>query len=428
MSLRSDADRLPTPLREEPNGAARAPHLRVHAVTVPVADQDRSRDFFVERLGFHVVSDVKLPDSEERWVAVAPPDGTAVLSLIATPPEARTRQPASGPPTTIFITDNLQAQFEMWKERGVRFHHPPVASIWGAYTLFEDLDANAFMLVSVDPLTREIEAHQRARADREEAERLSAHERSIAMQVQARLFPQQRPESATLDYAGRCVQARQVGGDYYDFLDLGDDLLGLLVGDISGKGIGAALLMANLQANVRSQSAGAPDRLVELLRSVNGLFYANTPDNAYATLFFAVYDGRCRRLRYVNCGHPPALLLRADGALERLRTTAGVIGLFEPWDCTMAECQLREGDTLAIYSDGVTEALSETGEEFGDERLERALVATRDRSAQAGLDEVLSPPGSVISRISRVIDRAPAEREVRIAACCRGSRRPSSPI
>ena len=92
----------------------------------------------------------------------------------------------------------------------------------------------------------------------------------------------------------------------------------------------------------------------------------------------------------MNCGHPPALLLRADGALERLGTTAGVIGLFEPWDCTMAECQLHEGDTLAIYSDGVTEALSETGEEFGDERLERALVATRDRSAQAGLDGVLA--------------------------------------
>ena len=378
-------------MREELNSATRAPHLRVHAVTVPVTDQDCSRDFFVECLGFHVVSDVKLPDSEERWVAVAPPDGTAVLSLIATPPEARIRQPASGPPTTIFVTDNLQAQFEMWEERGVRFHHPPVASIWaGAYTLFEDPDANPFMLVSVDPVTREFEAHQRARADREEAERRSAHERSIAMQVQARLFPQQRPESATLDYAGLCVQARQVGGDYYDFLDLGDDRLGLLVGDISGKGIGAALLMANLQANVRSHSAGAPDRLVELLRSVNGLFYANTPDNAYATLFFAVYDGRSRRLRYVNCGHPPALLLRADGALERLGATAGVIGLFEPWDCTMAECQLHEGDTLAIYSDGVTEALSETGEEFGDERLERALVATRDRSAQAGLDGVLA--------------------------------------
>jgi phosphoserine phosphatase RsbU/P len=272
----------------------------------------------------------------------------------------------------------------------VRFHHPPVASIWGGYTLFEDPDANAFMLVSVDPLTQELEAHQRARADREEAERRSAHERSIAMQVQSRLFPQQRPASATLDYAGLCVQARQVGGDYFDFLDFGDDLLGLLVGDISGKGIGAALLMANLQANVRSQSAGAPDRLVELLRSVNRLFHANTPDNAYATLFFAVYDGRCRRLRYVNCGHPPALLLRADGTLERLGATAGVIGLFEPWDCTMAECQLHEGDTLAIYSDGVTEALSETGEEFGDERLERALVASRDCSAQAGLDGVLA--------------------------------------
>ena len=94
----------------------------MHAVTVPVTDQDRSREFFVECLGFHVVSDVKLPDSEERWVAVAPPDGTGgTVGLIATPPEARIRQPASGPPTTIFVTDNLQAQFEMWEERGVRF-------------------------------------------------------------------------------------------------------------------------------------------------------------------------------------------------------------------------------------------------------------------------------------------------------------------
>ena len=398
MTLRSDADRLTAPLREEQHGAARAPHLRVHAVTVPVADQDRSRDFFVECLGFHVVSDVKLPDSEERWVAVAPPDGTAVLSLIATPPEARIRQPASGPPTTIFVTDNLQAQFEMWEERGVRFHHRPVASIWGAYTLFEEPDANAFMLVSVDPVTREFEAHQRARADREEAERRSTHEHSVAMQVQARLFPQQRPESATLDYAGLCVQARQVGGDYYDFLDLGDDRLGLLVGDISGKGIGAALLMANLQANVRSHSAGAPDRLVELLRSVNGLFYANTPDNAYATLFFAVYDGRCQSpaLRELRASAGAAAPCR-----RRLGTAGrdgGRLGLFEPWDCTMAECQLHEGDTLAIYSDGVTEAQSETGEEFGDGRL--SAGARRDArsfgagGARRGLAEVQKFSGS----------------------------------
>src|SRR5206468_12741216 len=104
--------------------------------------------------------------------------------------------------------------------------------------------------------------------------------------VQARLFPQTLPPLRTLDYAGICLQAREVGGDYYDFLNLGGERLGLVVGDISGKGIAAALLIANLQANLRSQCAIALDQPQRLLRSVNQLFYENTTDSAYATLFF----------------------------------------------------------------------------------------------------------------------------------------------
>ena len=152
------------------------------------------------------------------------------------------------------------------------------------------------------------------------------------------------------------IQARHVGGDYYDFLALGQQRLGLLIGDISGKGIAAALLMANLQANLRSQFALAREQPRLLLRSVNRLFYENTADSAYATFFFAEFDESAHRLQYANCGHLPALLLRHDGTLEKLHSTATVLGLFEHWDSPAAECQLHPGDTLALYTDGVTES------------------------------------------------------------------------
>ena len=131
--------------------------------------------------------------------------------------------------------------------------------------------------------------------------------------MQARLFPQIRPELRTVEYAGVCLQARYVGGDYFDFLNLGPQRLGLIIGDVSGKGIAAALLMANLQASLRSQSALAFDQPEALLRSVNRLFYDNTADNAYASLLFAEYDDATRGLRYANCGHLSGLLLKTDG-------------------------------------------------------------------------------------------------------------------
>src|SRR5256884_6891927 len=112
-----------------------------------------------------------------------------------------------------------------------------------------------------------------------------------------------------------------------------------VIGDIAGKGTAAALLMANLQANLRSQCAIALDQPQRLLRSVNRLFCENTPDGAFATLFFAEYDDSAGRLRYANCGHLSALLLRGDGTLERLDSTATVLGIFKEWDCSIGECQ-----------------------------------------------------------------------------------------
>jgi phosphoserine phosphatase RsbU/P len=215
-------------------------------------------------------------------------------------------------------------------------------------------------------------------AERMEADRRIAQEMEFARQVQARLFPQKLPAMKTLEYTGVCVQARKVGGDYYDFLELRPNRLALVLADIAGKGVSGALLMANLQANLRSQYALAVDDLPRLLTSVNRLFWENTDDASYATLFFADYNDSSRKLRYANCGHLPPLLLRAGRSskevsetpnVERLGSTCTVMGLFEAWQCQIAEVELAPGDTLVLYTDGVTEATNADGEEFGESHL-----------------------------------------------------------
>jgi sigma-B regulation protein RsbU (phosphoserine phosphatase) len=214
-------------------------------------------------------------------------------------------------------------------------------------------------------------------AGRIEADRRTAQEMEFARRVQARLFPQKLPVMKTLEYTGCCIQARTVGGDYYDFLELRPGRLALVLADIAGKGVSGALLMANLQANLRSQYAIAVDDLPRLLTSVNRLFYESTDDASYATLFFADYDDSTRKLRYANCGHLPPALLRAcsqDQAskppqVEWLNSTCTVMGLFEAWQCEIAEVQLAPGDTLVLYTDGVTEATNMEGEEFGESHL-----------------------------------------------------------
>ena len=147
--------------------------------------------------------------------------------------------------------------------------------------------------------------------------------------------------------------------------------------------------MANLQASLRSQSALAFDQPEALLRSVNRLFYENTHDSAYASLLFADYDDATRRLRYVNCGHLSGLLLRKDGSVEQLGSTSMLLGLFEEWDCCMQEQELFPGDVLALYTDGVTEASNDQGEEFGERLLIEALRQHRELSCQALLAAIV---------------------------------------
>jgi serine phosphatase RsbU (regulator of sigma subunit) len=394
---------MASPPREWIDGPAvrldrQEPYLRVQSVSIFVRDLDRSLRFYVDQLGFQLVFDGRL-QHQRRFVTVAPPDGTANLTLVAPEPDSEQYKLIGRPTQVTLVTEDVIAKYREWNKRGVRFNFTPrlkrlqyevlvraphaadpsspgsePAPIWGGvFTRFKDLDGNSFSLVSFDEITHAVEAQRRAAAQKLDAERRAAQELEIAKSVQARLFPQKMPVLKTLEYAGVCHQARQVGGDYYDFLDLGSGRLGLVIGDISGKGIAAALLMANLQANLRSQCAIALDQLQRLLCSVNQLFCENTTDGAFATLFFAEYDDTSRRLRYANCGHLPALLLRCDNTLQRLDATATILGVFKNWDCEIGECQLSPGDTLALYTDGITESFNGAREEFGEQRLIEAL-------------------------------------------------------
>ncbi|MGA8028126.1 MAG: SpoIIE family protein phosphatase [Bryobacteraceae bacterium] len=374
------------------------PYLRLGTVNVFVRDQDRSLRFYLDQLGFSLAVDACLP-SGDRWLTVTPPDGTASLALLAPKPGSEEYGLIGRSTQIVFVTEDVPAKFEEWRKRGVHFYNSPLLLPSGAISsTFEDVDGNSFMLLSFDEFTRELEEQRRSHAEKLESERRTAQELETAREVQARLFPQTQPSSATLDYNGVCIPARHVGGDYYDFLDLGRARLGLVVGDVSGKGTGAALLMANLQAHLHNQCATywnrpftpfALEQPQRFLLSVNRLFGENTTDNAYATRFFAEYDEETRRLRYANCGHPPAILLRRDNRLERLDPTSTVLGLFKQWDCAVGECELFQGDTLALFTDGVTESFNCAGEEFGEERLIEALRRRRELSSKALLASVI---------------------------------------
>ncbi|MEW6365434.1 MAG: SpoIIE family protein phosphatase [Acidobacteriota bacterium] len=207
----------------------------------------------------------------------------------------------------------------------------------------------------------------------------------IAKEVQAHLFPQSMPPMNTLDYTGICRAARGVGGDYYDFIPLGHDRLGLALGDISGKGISASLLMATLQALLRSHAPLRGDSVDTLIAIVNRLMYGSTDGSKYATFFYGLYDDVRRTLTYVNAGHNPPMLFRAVGRAGgdaqhelqpatgfqfiRLGTGGMVVGLFPDAGYQQETVQLLPGDVLVVFTDGIAEAMDAAGDEFGEERL-----------------------------------------------------------
>ena len=200
--------------------------------------------------------------------------------------------------------------------------------------------------------------------------------------MQERLFPQSHPEASGLDYWGECRPAAGVGGDYFDFLSLPNGGLGLAVGDVSGKGIAAALLMASLQASLRSQTIEERGDAARVVRNINRLIFEATPSNRFATLFYAEYDPQTRRLVYVNAGHNAPMLLRCvEGGLTVTRLDEGgtAVGFFRGSAYRQAVVPLQPGDVLVAFTDGLSEAMNAAEEEWGEERLCETARAYRER-------------------------------------------------
>jgi sigma-B regulation protein RsbU (phosphoserine phosphatase) len=224
-----------------------------------------------------------------------------------------------------------------------------------------------------------VEVAQRERLNRE---------LEIAREVQERLFPQSYPAVPGLDYAGRCRPAQGVGGDYYDFLELADGRFGIAVGDVSGKGVPAALLMASLQASLRGQTiSGSPD-LAKLMSNVNRLIFETSPANRYATFFYGEYQPATRQFTYVNGGHNPPMVFR-NGEVMRLEDGGPVVGLFKPARYSQANLELAAGDVLLFYTDGISEAMNSIDEEWGEERMMETVRASKHRTALEMIDEIM---------------------------------------
>jgi len=241
---------------------------------------------------------------------------------------------------------------------------------------------------------------QRLMQESQEKLRLES-ELKIAHEVQTQLFPQQAPELPGVKMFGICRPARGVSGDYYDFLRLGHERVGLALGDVSGKGIFAALLMASIQSAIHAQfydgrgtleaSALTPISPAELLLRLNRQLYENTPEGKYATFFYAVYDARSHTLTYSNAGHPPPFLFRRDGLL-RLDQGGTVLGLFPDVHFQQGQIELHAGDLLLAFTDGMTEPENSYGEEFGEERLVEVVREAID-----------SPPEFLAEQIYRAV-------------------------
>jgi sigma-B regulation protein RsbU (phosphoserine phosphatase) len=242
---------------------------------------------------------------------------------------------------------------------------------------------------SFNQMTEYVQSLVKERVQKERLER----ELEIAKEVQEQLFPRFAPQMGRMELTGLCLPARVVSGDYYDFLHFNVDRLGLALGDICGKGISAALLMANLQATLRSNviqyfrdsepldySGTVNGAVANVVRILNEQIYSYTSSNKYASFFYAVYDDRYPSLTYCNAGHNPPLYF-SGGGWQRLLTGGTVVGIFADAEYEQETLQLKSGDLLVAYTDGIVECVNEYGEEFGEERLVNIIRQNRGVSA-----------------------------------------------
>jgi sigma-B regulation protein RsbU (phosphoserine phosphatase) len=255
---------------------------------------------------------------------------------------------------------------------------------------------------SFNQMTEYVQTLVKERVEKERLER----ELEIAKEVQEQLFPREAPRMAGLELTGLCLPARVVSGDYYDFLPFGVNRMGIALGDICGKGISAALLMANLQATLRANvmnlsrllenapgSTNGEETVARVVEMLNQQIYSFTSANKFASFFYAVYDGGRQTLSYCNAGHNPPLFFN-NGKVQKLNAGGTVVGIFPDAEYEQKTVQMYPGDIFLAYTDGIVESVNEYGEEFGEDRLVELVQKNRMLSAdelqRVIVDEVLA--------------------------------------
>ena len=216
-----------------------------------------------------------------------------------------------------------------------------------------------------------------------------ARDWASARQIQAGFMQLSRPAVDGIDYGAECRQMEEVGGDFYHFLPLADDCLAAAIGDASGKGLPGALMVSNVQSSVRTATMFAGENLQMTVEAVNRQVYESSLAERYATLFCCVLNSRTRILRYVNAGHPPAIVLRRDGSTLLLESGGAPVGLFPQWKYDEGQIELRAGDVVVAFTDGVVEATNLEGEEWGLDGILSAVANCTGLEADEVVQTVL---------------------------------------
>jgi sigma-B regulation protein RsbU (phosphoserine phosphatase) len=259
-------------------------------------------------------------------------------------------------------------------------------------SLIREFTKDDLNLLTVMANVAAVRIEQARYAEAEQARQLLARDLEQAAEIQKRLLPAAAPLIAGLDLAGHNAPCRTVGGDYYDFVPRGGNKVAMVLGDVSGKGMPASLLMMGLQARIQVLLEEAGD-LAAVMTRLNRITSANCPTNRFITLFFCILDGSTGQMTFCNAGHNPPIVMRASGEHELVKGGGPVIGLLPTMEYREYELNLQEGDMLVIYSDGVTEATHASGEQFGMGRL-----------IETALDCRTHPAVDVVSAINNAVD------------------------
>ncbi len=286
-------------------------------------------------------------------------------------------------PTTLLKGLRLAGNTPLLASAGVAFRPPshlPDAEQIGFISLGRKLSDQEFEPDEIEFLAAA--ADTTASAIYNLALRKQAQEYQEAREIQEKLLPKQIPQAPGLEISGSWRPARIVGGDYFDVFKLSESKLGLCIGDVSGKAMPAALLMCNLQAVVKALATESTSPS-ELVAKANRVMWVNTTEDKFITLFYAVVDAEARTLQFTNAGHNAPVLTHQDGTQVRLEEGGLIVGAFQEAAYAQGQIDLRSGDRLVMFTDGVTEAVNGEEEEFGEKRLVAASLRGRQLSAEA---------------------------------------------